>query len=286
MDTDPKNPRRPSVRSRRLKGDTEKAQVVEKHAREKVSKEAVSGVSTGSKRKPGDVDPPLEVVDVGEPLSKRTKADQISVDVPFTSINRTQRLARVRYAVHEIYTGVDDDALIAMGSKEVNTLYESWLEETFQKASKVVNEHDTLTVTNTKLKESLEQVTIDRNASQKTVEDLQAKLNEAVKKHKTSRHKVKKVKAQLQQTQGEFLEHLKTTPEGLDYLGKMASASYRLATRETKQRLQAILFESNASLDWMAIEAEYDRRIATEQEAKAQAKKKGESSQTPGASGV
>lgn len=56
------------MRSRRLKGDTEKAQKVEKHAREKVSEKAVSGVSTGSIRKPGDVDPPLEVVNVREPL--------------------------------------------------------------------------------------------------------------------------------------------------------------------------------------------------------------------------
>ena len=73
---------------------------------------------------------------------------------------------------------------------------------------------------------------------------------------------------------------------GQDYLGKMASTSYRLVTRETKQRLQAILSESNASLDWMAVEAEYDRRIAAVEEAKAQAKKKGESSRTSDASGV
>lgn len=88
----------------------------------------MSEVSTGSKRKSGDTESPLEIIDVKEPLLKRTKADQIDVDVSFTHITQTQRLARVRHAVHEIYMSVDDDALIVAGFKEVNTLYESWLE--------------------------------------------------------------------------------------------------------------------------------------------------------------
>lgn len=59
---------------------------------------------------------------------KRTKANHIGVDVPITNITPTQRLARVRHAVREIYTNTNDNALQALGSEEVNTLYESWLE--------------------------------------------------------------------------------------------------------------------------------------------------------------
>lgn len=127
---------------------------------------------------------------------------------------------------------------------------------------------------------------INRNASQKTVGELQTRLSEEVIKYKSSNHKLKKVEAQLQQVQEAWLEEWKTTPEGLNYLGKMASAYYRLAARETKQLLRAMLLESHADLDWGEVEAEFDCRIALENEAKAQAKNKGEASQTPGASGV
>lgn len=97
---------------------------------------------------------------------------------------------------------------------------------------------------------------------------------------------LKKVEAQLQKVHGEWLEQWKTQPEGLNYLDKMASASNCLVARETKQRLQAILTESHASLYWGAVESEFDRLIAIEQEAKAHAKKTGETSQTLGASRV
>lgn len=81
----PKKPR-PSVRSCRPKGDTEKAQSTEKQAKEKVSEKALSGISVGSKRKSGDVESPLEIMEVEDPLPKRTKADQFGVDVPFANI--------------------------------------------------------------------------------------------------------------------------------------------------------------------------------------------------------
>lgn len=82
-----KKPQRPYVRSRRLKGDTDKAQAAEKQAKEKISEKAVSRISAGTKRKSADVESPLEIVNVEDPLPKRTKADQIGIAVPFTNIS-------------------------------------------------------------------------------------------------------------------------------------------------------------------------------------------------------
>lgn len=62
----------------------------------------------------------------------------------------------------------------------------------------------------------------------------------------------------------------------------MASVSYRLESRESKQSLRAILTESNASLDWDVVEAEFDQCIALEKYAKG----KGEVSHTPGGSSI
>ncbi|XP_010687423.1 uncharacterized protein LOC104901533 [Beta vulgaris subsp. vulgaris] len=191
--------------------------------------------------------------------------------------------------IASLKTNISDlEAKVTSTEGEVTKLNEELKsqKETFQEASAAVKAHTTLKDNHKRLQEDLDKALIDRNASQKRAEELQTKLADAVEKYNSSRHKLKKAEVDLKQAQGEWLAHWKTTPEGLDYLGKLASTSYRLATRETKQRLHAILPESNASLDWAAVKAEFDRHIAAEQEAKAQAKKKVESSQTPGASEV
>lgn len=103
-DTEAKKARKPHVHSRRLKGDVEKAQVAEKAAKAtpkvtpKVSRKASSGVSSGSKRDlevaTGDA-----VMEYEQPPQKRSRADKLGTVVPFTSITRAPKIARVKAAV-------------------------------------------------------------------------------------------------------------------------------------------------------------------------------------------
>lgn len=45
----------------------------------------------------------------------------------------------------------------------------------------------------------------------------------------------------------------------------MASHSYRMTVRETKERLKGIVIGPVSSLNWNEIEAEFDLRVAEEQ---------------------
>lgn len=44
----------------------------------------------------------------------------------------------------------------------------------------------------------------------------------------------------------------------------MSSASYRLGTRETKERPRAILTESNPLMDWNAVEVDFEQKSGGE----------------------
>lgn len=52
--------------------------------------------------------------------------------------------------------------------------------------------------------------------------------------------------------------------EGLIFIGKMATNSYHMAVRETKDHLKGILTGPNSSLNWNNGEVEFDLRIAEE----------------------
>lgn len=129
QDTEAKKAKRPHVRSWKLKGDVDKAQAVEKAAKapSKVSSKASDKASSGSKRR-HEVATEGVLVEYKEPPQKRSRADKLGTNVPFTSITKAQKMARVRAAAQTIYTNADDEALLNLGHGEINTLYESWLE--------------------------------------------------------------------------------------------------------------------------------------------------------------
>lgn len=91
---------------------------------------------------------------------------------------------------------------------------------------------------------------------------------------------MKKAKDKLEKVREEFLKEWNRSPEGLDFLGKISSTSYRLAVRETKDSLKGILVGPDSSLDQNGIEPEFDCIIVEEQ------KKKCEVALNPGASHV
>ena len=64
----------------------------------------------------------------GEPPLKRSRVNEIGVNVPYTAITKPQKLARVKNEVKAIYTNADDEAFLALRHGEVNAFYESWLE--------------------------------------------------------------------------------------------------------------------------------------------------------------
>lgn len=87
--------------SRRLKGDVEKAHAAKKttsKASEKASKRASSGVSSGSKKRTKVV-PEDSLMTFEDPPQNRSRVDQFETNVPFTSITRPQKLARVKSTV-------------------------------------------------------------------------------------------------------------------------------------------------------------------------------------------
>lgn len=110
----------------------EKDQAIEKAAKAiskvvpKVYEKTSSGVSSGSKRGL-EVATEDALVEYEEPPRKRSLADKFGVDVPFTSITKAQKIARVKAAVHTIYTDADDEALLNLVHGKINALYESWL---------------------------------------------------------------------------------------------------------------------------------------------------------------
>ncbi|KMT13508.1 hypothetical protein BVRB_4g082880 [Beta vulgaris subsp. vulgaris] len=278
--------------------DTEAKKAKRPHVYEKTS----SGVSSGSKRGL-EVATEDALVEYEEPPRKRSLADKFGVDVPFTSITKAQKIARVKAAVHTIYTDADDEALLNLVHGKINALYESWLvtsirmtsvinrrsqfekgvdqlnaeietlkkqvtdyeaeisklnteldsqKETFEKPSKVVNESDELKEKNKMVLENLHAATIDRNAKQKELDELKLKLSGAEKKVKRLVRKLEEAlsrESALQVGHDKFLEGWKRSPEGLTFLGQMASRSYRLAVTESKERLKGILAGPDSSLD-------------------------------------
>lgn len=124
--------------------------------------------------------------------------------------------------------------------------------ETFEKPSKVVNESDELKEKNKMVLENLHAATIDRNAKQKELDELKLKLSGAEKKVKRLVRKLEEAlsrESALQVGHDKFLEGWKRSPEGLTFLGQMASRSYRLAVTESKERLKGILAGPDSSLD-------------------------------------
>ncbi|KMT17099.1 hypothetical protein BVRB_2g041530 [Beta vulgaris subsp. vulgaris] len=329
-DTETKKAKKPHVRSRKLKGDVEKAQAAEKAASEKVASEkaaskvsekASSGVSSGSKRKVGSY-PEQALGDFEEPLQKRSRIEKFGINLPITALSSAQKMARVRAAVKDIYTDADDKAMLDLGLGEINALYESWLEtsirmtsvinrrsqfehgvndlkgqveglnktvtdheaeilrlntelnsqkETFEEASKAVNEYKALLESKKKLVADLETVTLARNTAQKDLAEAKVKLAKSKKKVRHLDRKLKEASSQAQVEHGKFLESWKRSPEGLDFIGQMASRSYAMAVRETKERLKGVLTGPDSTLDWSGVEAAYNARIAEEQRLKAEA---------------
>lgn len=94
---------------------------------------------------------------------------------------------------------------------------------------------DALKEANKQIKGSLEATIIERNAAHKSVNDIQFQLSNALKKTKTSKHSLKKARAKLEKVREEYMQKWKRSLKGLNFLGKMASTSYRLAVREIKE---------------------------------------------------
>lgn len=84
--------------------------------------------------------------------------------------------------------------------------------------------------------------------------------------------KVSSRESDLQVGHDQFLEGWKRSPEGLAFLGKMASHSYRMAVWETKERQKGILAGPDSSLNWSDIEAEFDLSVAEEHRMQAEKK--------------
>ena len=157
---------------------------------------------------------------------------------------------------------------------KLNTELESQ-KETFEKASKVVKEYDALKENNKMILEDLSATTIDRNTKPKELDELRIKLSRVEKKAKRLARKLEQASSResdLQVGPDQFLEGWKWSPEGLTFLGQMASRSYRLAVKETKERLKGILTGPDSSLDWREIEVEFDARIAEEERQEAERK--------------
>lgn len=53
----------------------------------------------------------------------------------------------------------------------------------------------------------------------------------------------------------------------------MATNSYHMAVRETKERLKGILIGPDSSLNWNDVESEFDRRVAEEKKKEVYQKK-------------
>lgn len=159
----------------------------------------------------------------------------------------------------------EKDAEVTRLTTELNSQ-----KETFEEASTAVKEHKALKDNQKVLTDNLNAVTLERNTLQKELDELRVKLSSAEKKAKRSAHKLKKASKEAKAEHSEFLEGWKRSPEGLDFLGQMASRSYRMAVRETKERLKGILVGPDSSLDWSRVEAEFDARIAEEQRVNAE----------------
>ncbi|KMT11862.1 hypothetical protein BVRB_5g105570 isoform B [Beta vulgaris subsp. vulgaris] len=100
----------------------------------KASKRASLGVSSGSKKR-AEVMTEDPLLAFEEPPQKRSRVDQLGTNMPFTSITRPQKLARMKSVVQAIYTDADDEALLNLGRGEINALYESWLETSLRMIS-------------------------------------------------------------------------------------------------------------------------------------------------------
>ncbi|KMT08324.1 hypothetical protein BVRB_6g141480 [Beta vulgaris subsp. vulgaris] len=144
-----------------------------------------------------------ETMSIPPPPKKRSWVDQYRSNVPFTSITRPHKLARVNSAVKGICIDADDEVLLNLGHGEVNNLYEFWLE---------------------------------------------VRLTDAEKRAKGLRHELQKARSQFEKGQLEFWKAWKRSLEGLAFIRKMATNSYRMVVRETKERLKGILAGPDSSL--------------------------------------
>lgn len=81
------------------------------------------------------------------------------------------------------------------------SLVEGYLEKACEALSKTTTSRDN----NKRIQTSLDLTLSGRNEAHKNAEKLQGKLDEAVMKHKSSRHKLRKVKDQLQKHKGSRL---------------------------------------------------------------------------------
>lgn len=163
---------------------------------------------------------------------------------------------------------VDKEAEIC----KLNTELDSQ-KETFEQTSKAVKDYDMLKENNKMVIEDLHATTIDRNAKQKKLNELKLKLSGVEKKGKRLACKLVEVSSRESDFEVEhdkFLEAWKRSPEGHAFLGKMASRFYCMAVRDTKERLKGILVGFDSSLDWNAVEVEFDSRIAEEQRVEAE----------------
>lgn len=107
----------------------------------------------------------------------------------------------------------------------------------------------------------LQAVTIERNTKQKELDELKGKLSKSKKKVRHLDRKLKEASSRalsLQEECDKLLESWKRSPEGLAFIGQMATRSYSMAVRETKDRLKGILVGPDSTLDWDAVEAEFD----------------------------
>ncbi|KMS98429.1 hypothetical protein BVRB_4g092680 [Beta vulgaris subsp. vulgaris] len=271
-DTETKKTKRPHVRSRKLKGDVEKEEATEKAASkvsEKASERAPSGVSSGSKKR-------VEVV----------------------TEDRPQELARVKSVVQTIYTDADDEALLNLGHGEINALNESWL-ETFIRMTSVINHRS-------QFEEGVSTLTKEVESMKKQVADNEAeipKLNTEVDSQKETFEKAYKVvnevnglktnKKVLNDLNAAIVEKndgaqrvfgwMEEVSRGVGFSCKMPTNSYRVAVRETKERLKGILAGPDSSLNWNDVEVEFDLRVAEEQRREAKKKvvsKKKDATQT------
>lgn len=61
------------------------------------------------------------------------------------------------------------------------------------------------------------------------------------------------------------MDKLKRSPKGLAFIGKLATNSYRMAVRETKERLKGILAVPDSFSNWHDVKAVFDRGVAEDQ---------------------
>lgn len=131
-----------------------------------------------------------------------------------------------------------------------------------------MKEVDGLKETNKKILDDLNTAIIEKNTKQKELNEMEVKLSGAENKVKSLTRKLEKASSRestLQVGHKQFLEAWKRSPEGLTFLGKMATNSYRMAIKETKERLKGILAGSDLSINWNDLEAEFDLRVRAEE---------------------